>query len=342
MADSTQSPTGRNGVVKIRDVAARAGVSVGTVSNVLNRPDYVSDENRVKVQRAMSELGFIRNDLARQLRQKQSRTYGLITLSLTNPFFGEVAHAAQAQAERDGFTVLVGSSDFSPEREDRYIELFELQQVRGLMIAPNSGVSERLQAMRRRGVPIVLFDSVGRHEGFSAVFLDGVEGGRLAGEHLIRSGRRRLLFTGGPLAQVSDRLAGVSDAVTKAEGVSLQVIETSDMTVSDGLSVGLQIVGLPEALRPDGVFAANDQMAFGIIQALTQAGLEVPAAIGVIGYDDIPFAATGTVPLTTVRQPVEEIATAAVTLLHEQAELGSAFSPQTVRLQPELILRRSA
>ncbi len=329
-------------MVRIRDVASRAGVSVGTVSNVLNRPDYVSEENRVRVQRAMADLGFVRNDLARQLRQKQSRTYGLITLSLTNPFFGAVAHAAQAHAELEGFTVLVGSSDFSPSREDRYIELFELQQVRGLMVAPNAGVSERLEAMRRRGVPIVLFDSVEQHEGFSSVSLDGVEGGRLAGEHLLRAGRTRLLFTGGPLPQVTDRLTGVSGVVSQSSGASLQVIATSDMTAVDGLAVGRQIIEMPEDARPDGVFAANDQLAFGIIQALTQAGIDVPSQVAVVGYDDISFAATGAVPLTTVRQPVEEIAGTAVGLLHEQAELGAAFVPRTVQLQPALVVRRSA
>jgi LacI family transcriptional regulator len=340
---NSRPPSGEpTGAVRIRDVAVRAGVSVGTVSNVLNRPEYVSNENRAKVQRAMSDLGFVRNDLARQLRQKQSHTYGLITLSLTNPFFGEVAHAAQAQAELEGFTVLVGSSDFNPQREDRYIELFELQQVRGLMIAPNSGVSERLEAMRRRGVPIVLFDSVEQHDGFSSVFMDGVQGGRLAADHLIRAGRRRLLFTGGPLPKVTDRLTGISAAVTKAQGVSLQVIETADMTVSEGIAVGRRLAVLPENLRPDGVFAANDQLAFGIIQALNQGGIAVPSQMSIVGYDDIPFAATGAVPLSTVRQPVEEIASTAVSLLHDQAELGSAFVPQTVRLPPELIVRESA
>lgn len=317
-----------------------AGVSVGTVSNVLNRPDYVSDQNRARVLQVMEEVGFVRNDLARQLRQKKSNTYGFIVLSLENPFFGALAHAGQAQAEEWGHTVVVGSSDYSKEREDRYVELFELQQVRGIVISPLDGVSQQLASTAERGTPLVLLHDADERSPYPSVYLDGVKGGRLAVEHLVERRRGRVMFAGGPMSQIVDRLTGASQA-TAAAGAALQVVETPDMTVADGISLAGRIASASRSERPDGIFAANDQLALGLIQGLLHSGISVPGEVAVVGFDDIPFASSGLVPLTTIRQPASEIAAAAIQLLHEQHPTISGPRQTRVRLDPELIVRQS-
>lgn len=328
--------------VRIRDVAARAGVSVGTVSNVLNTPDRVSPRSLEKVTAAMAELGFVRNEVARQLRQGSSKVFGMVTFSLSNPFFGDVAHAAEVAAEENGYTVVVGSSDQEQEREDRYIDLFEVQQVRGLMIAPLDGISARLAQMRARGIPVVIFDSRVDPEHYSSVQMDGIAAGYLAASHLIETGRRRLMFAGGPLQQVLDRLTGASRAVRENPGVSLTIMDTPDLSVAEGRAVGARIAELPPADRPDGVFAANDLLAVGMLQSfLSVPGLSVPDDIAIVGYDDIEFASASVVPLTSIRQPREAIAREAVRMLLAEADDPHGYVHERMLLAPELIVRES-
>ena len=254
--------------VGIREVAAYARVSVGTVSNVLNKPEIVSPATLERVQSVMDELGFVRNDLARQLKMGGGTTLGMIVLNLANPFFGDLAHACEAAAEALGHTVIVGSSDQLSQREDRYIDLFEEQRVRGMLIAPLGGSTERIERLARRGMPVVLFDINAGEGAFCSVALDGTIGGQQAASHLIETGRRRLAFLGGPLHQVEDRWRGAQRAVAQADGVSLRHLATEDQTIAEGRRVGEEISALPEAERPDGIFAANDLLALGVMQAL--------------------------------------------------------------------------
>lgn len=329
-------------LVRIRDVAARAGVSVGTVSNVLNQPDQVTPRNLERVHRAMEELGFVRNEAARLLRHGGSTVLGMVTLSHSNPFFGDIAHAAEIAAEELGFTVVTGSSDQDQQREDRYVDLFEVQRVRGLMIAPLDGVSPRLAQMRARGTPIVIFDHRVDTERYSSVQMDGVAGGRLAVAHLLETGRRRLVFAGGPLNQVIDRLTGASKAVQEHGEASLSIMETRDLSVPEGRALGARIAALPPAERPDGVFAANDLLAIGILQELLlTAGISVPDDIAIVGYDDIDFAESTVVPLTSIRQPREQIAREAIRMLLAEADDPTGYEHERRMLEPELIVRGS-
>jgi LacI family transcriptional regulator len=328
--------------VSIRDVAAHAGVSVGTVSNVLNQPDQVSPRSLQRVTAAMQELGFVRNEMARQLRRGGSNLFGLVTLSLSNPFFGDIAHAAEVAAEESGFTVLTGSSDQNQQREDRYVDLFEVQKVRGLMIAPLDGISPRLAQMRSRGTPMVIFDSRVDPEHYSSVQMDGVAGGYAAVQHLIQTGRRRLVFAGGPLSQVIDRLTGASKAVNENPGVTLSIMETRDLSVIEGLNLGRRLAELPRAEQPDGVFAANDLLAVGLLEAfMMQSRLSVPDDIAIVGYDDIDFASSTAVPLTSVKQPRELIAQEAIRMLLAEARDPEGFVHERLMLAPELIVRES-
>lgn len=178
--------------VSIRDVARRADVSVGTVSNVLNHPEKVSAASLERVLATIEELGFVRNDAARRLRLGRSTTIGLIVLDMRNPFFTDVARAAEDEAAAHGLSLLLGSSDEDPGRESTYLDLFEQQRVRGLLISPVGDVEPRLERLRARGIPSVLVDRAATGDAFGSVAVDDVAGGRLAVEHLLAIGRRRI------------------------------------------------------------------------------------------------------------------------------------------------------
>ncbi|MGX5682676.1 LacI family DNA-binding transcriptional regulator [Schumannella luteola] len=331
-------------VVSVRDVAERAGVSVGTVSNVMNHPDKVSAATVARVQAAIDELGFIRNDAARQLRDGRSKTIGLVVLDVRNPFFTDVARGAEDRAADAGLTVTLGNSDDSTERESTYLDLFEQQRVHGVLISPYSDITERLRRLRQRGIPVVLVDRTSDDLSFSSVSVDDIAGGRLAVEHLLEQGRRRIAFVGGSMIrQVADRLEGARQAVAGHPDAALEFIETPALSVLAGRDAGNAILARAADQRPDAVFAANDLVAMGVLQALMmqgQGGLRVPQDIALIGYDDIDFASAAVVPLSSIRQPSALIGQTAVELLLAEAA-DPDVAPSQVVFQPELVVRAS-
>jgi LacI family transcriptional regulator len=332
--------------VNIKDVAALAGVSIGTVSNVLNRPERVSPESRERVHTAIEKLGYVRNDAARQLRAGHSRSIGMIVLDVGNPFFTDVAHGAETRASVDGYSLLLASSDEDTSREQVYLDLFQEQRVHGMLITPHGDVVSQLIALRRLGIPTVLVDRQTENRTFSSVAMDDVAGGRLAAQHLIDVGRRRLAFVGGPrsLRQVADRLAGARTVVHQASGVTLETLGTSALTVDEGRAAAETLLNRPESERPDAIFAANDLLAIGILQTLTMSGaVAIPNDMALIGYDDISFAASSAVPLSSVRQPTALIGETAVDLLLREAQAAGDenFEHEQIVFQPELVVRAS-
>jgi LacI family transcriptional regulator len=329
--------------VSVKDVAARAGVSVGTVSNVMNWPDKVSSATVERVQRAIDELGFVRNDAARQLRAGRSHAIGLVILDIGNPFFTDLARGAEDRASKAGLSIILGNSDERAERESSYLDLFEEQRMHGVLISPFGDITARLRRLRERGIPAVLVDRTSADASFSSVSVDDVAGGLLAVDHLIASGRRRIAFVGGPseIRQVSDRLEGARSAVSAPPGVTLEVIETRALSVIEGRAAGNAILARPPADRPDAVFAANDLIAMGVLQALNMQGaLHVPRDIALIGYDDIDFASAAVVPLSSIRQPSAMIGATAVEILLEEAA-DASLAPRRIVFQPELVVRES-
>lgn len=336
----------RSPAVSIRDVAERAGVALGTVSNVLNRPQKVAEPTRKRVLEAIDELGFVRNDAARQLRAGLSRTVGLVVLDVGNPFFTEVARGVEDRAAEDGLSVLLGNSDETVSREAAHLDLFEQQRVRGLLISPVGDVYERLGRLRDRGTPIVLVDRPAEDHPYSSVWVDDVAGGRMAVEHLLATGRRRIAYVGGPpgLRQVADRRSGAEQAVA-GSGASLEIIATEGLGVGDGHAAGTAIGARPTSERPDAVFAANDLVAIGLMQTLAMLDHRLmPGEIALIGYDDIDFAAATVIPLSSIRQPSELIGRTAVELLLRElkaVESGQDVDHEQVVFQPELVVRAS-
>ncbi|MFK4759829.1 LacI family DNA-binding transcriptional regulator [Microbacterium sp. ZW T5_45] len=330
--------------VSIRDVAQRAGVSVGTVSNVLNRPDEVSADSVERVSRAIDELGYVRNDAARKLRAGVSTTVGFIVLDGQNPFYNELVRGAEDEASSHGIAVLYGNTDEDPRREKMYLDLFHEQQVRGLLVIPYGDVISQLRRLKASGIAAVLVDRFSADSGFSSVSVDSVAGGRLAVEHLIEIGRRRIAFVGGPfdIRLVTDRLAGARSAAENAAvPVDLEVVATSALSVEEGAAAGARILSRPRREWPDAIFAANDMLALGLLQSLSADGrMLVPDDIALIGFDDISFAAAAVVPLSSIRQPARMIGRTALKVLLEEAADPDSIPRQTV-FPPELVIRRS-
>ena len=329
--------------VSVRDVAKKAGVSVGTVSNVLNNPEKVSAKSVAKVQNAIDLLGFVRNDAARQLRAGKSRSIGLVVLDVRNPFFAEVARGTEEAAEEHGLSVLFANSDENLDREKNLLVLFEEQRVAGILVSPLSSELAEIKRIRDRGTPVVLVDRKSRDKSFSSVSVDDVAGGFLAADHLIATGKKKLMFAGGPMEieQISDRLKGAQKAAD-AKGIKLEVGATKNLTVLEGRALAAEILARPKNLRPDGIFAANDLLALGIMQVLVVApDVSIPKDIALVGYDDISFAGTALISLTSIRQPSLLIGAQAVELLMQETQGVKDFKKRQVVFQPELVVRDS-
>lgn len=329
--------------VGIRDVAELAGVSISTVSNALNRPGRVSDELVERVRAASERLGYVPLQAAQQLRVGRSGLLGMTVINIANPFFADLVAGAEDAAAAAGLRILVGNASDDTAKELDHLELFERVQVEGALVSPFGPVDAWQQRLRSRGVPVVLVDAVDDAGTMPSVSLDDVAGGRLAAEHLIATGRRRLAFVGAreEVRQVRERLEGARLAVAAHPGTTLEPIWTNTATTQRGLAFGDEIADRRPEDRPDGIVTSNDHLAMGLLHGLIARGVRVPADVAVVGYDDIEFAAIAEVPLTSVRQPAREMGRAAAEILI--ARINGAETPDLTNVvyQPELVIRAS-
>jgi LacI family transcriptional regulator len=326
----------------IKEVARHAGVSIGTVSNVLNRPDAVAPATRQRVLDAITTLGYVRNDSARQLRAGRSRTVALVVLDVANPFFTDVARGAEEAVEESGAMVIVCNSGEDAARERRHLDQLEEQRVLGVLITPvDDGPDSRLERLIDHGVPVVLVDRGSGHPSRCSVAVDDVLGGRLAGAHLLGEGHRRIAFIGGPFSirQVADRHAGFAAAL--GDRAELRVVEMPSLTVGAGRQAARTLVNADSGERVTAVFCANDLLALGVLQELTLRGLRVPDDVAIVGYDDIEFAQAATVPLSSVRQPRAQLGRTAAHLLLEELDEPD-HQHRHVVFKPELVIRSSS
>jgi LacI family transcriptional regulator len=242
--------------------------------------------------------------------------------------------------------VILCNSDEKLPKETRYLELLEEHRVQGILITPVAGADERLARLQSRGTPVVLLDSRSLTGNQCSVAVDDVLGGDMAVSHLLELGHERVAYVGGPfgLRQVADRLEGAVRAVRRAGGSEgdLVRVETAALNVSAGQRAGADIAQLPARQRPTAAFCANDLVALGLLQEMTQRGLAVPDKLAIVGYDDIEFAAAAAVPLSSVRQPRQQLGRTAAQLLIEEALVTDGHNHRQVIFQPELEVRRSS
>ena len=326
-------------------MAEHAGVSVGTVSNVLNRPGVVAAGTRERVLAAIAALGFVRNESARQLRAGHSRTIGLVVLDIANPFFTDVARGVEDVANAQGLAVILCNSDDVAAKEAAHLEVLAEQRVQGVLITPTAELSPAVDAMRARGVPVVLVDRRAPGPDQCSVAVDDVQGGRLAAEHLLERGHRRIAFVGGSsgLPQVQERHRGVEEAVLETAGSddALVVFSPAKLVVATGREAAEAIIGMPAGRRPTAAICANDLLALGMLQEMTRHGVRVPDEFAIVGYDDIEFASAAAVPLSSVRKPRQDLGRRAAELLLDEARNDEHLHEQLL-FEPTLVVRESS
>jgi len=334
--------------VRLRDVAERAGVSVKTVSNVVNGYVHVAPETRARVQTVLEETGYRPNLTARRLRAGRTGLVALALPELDNPYFAELTRfVVEAAAER-GWTVLVDQTDGLAERERAVASGFRDHLIDGLILSPAAVAREDLEARAHDDIPLVLLGEklgVGPHD---HVAIDNVAAARTATEHLLEQGRRRVAALGHQPDSTSGsgvahlRRRGWEEALTAAgfDAETALVAEVPSFRLEDGAAA---MAALLDDARPDAVFCFNDTLALGALRTLADRGLRVPQDVAVIGIDDVAEGRYAVPRLSTIAPDKRGIAHTAVALLADR--LGAADHPTTgpreVRADFELVARES-
>jgi LacI family transcriptional regulator len=325
----------------IREVADRAGVSIATVSHVLNDTRFVSDDLRGRVQQAMRDLGYQPNRLARSLRSGKSHTVGLVLPDSSNPYFAEIARSVQSTAFELGYSVLLCNTDGELDKEALYGGLLIEKQVDGVILIAAGASGQHIRDLQQRGIPLAVVDRASPDAFVDSVQIDNRIGGRLAAQHLIDLSHRRIACIGGPpeVYPSYDRVYGYLDARRDA-GLpdDAEYIVNANFRPDGGYAATRHLLSLPEP--PTAVFACNDLMAMGAIGAIVECGLRCPQDVSVVGFDDMHLARYTNPPLTTVAQPKVEMGRQAMLLLLERMN-APGLPIRSLLLEAMLVVRSS-
>jgi LacI family transcriptional regulator len=333
----------------ISDVAQRAGVSAMTVSRVINNSGYSSRETRARVEVAITELGYVPNALARQLRSRRTKTLALVVSDISNPFFTTIARGVEDVAVRHGFSVMFCNTDESEKVEARYLLMLIERQVDGVLLVParSSGTSFRL--LRAHKMPVVVLDRRVAARGVDSVRCDSEAGAYALTRHLIALGHRRIaVLTGRRTISTSvDRVAGCRRALEEAgltlgdELVRYGGFNFGSPNQADGHRMAQHVLASASP-RPTAIFAANNFIAFGAIRALREAGVRVPEEMSIVAFDDLPTEWVSDPFLTVAAQPAYEIGHQAATMLLDRLSGDRVAEGEDVVLPFQLIIRRSS
>jgi LacI family transcriptional regulator len=330
----------------IQDVAARSGVSISTVSRVVNSTVPVEPATAERVREAIAALGYRPNLLARSFRRRVTHTIGLLVPDISNPFFAELARAIEDAGFAEGYSVVLCNSDLSPVKQETYVHVLLAKRVDGLILAstgliPHGDGHDAVQRILAAGVPCVVVDRDLGETPIDQVLVDNNQGGRLAGEHLIGLGHRQIACIVGPsdLTPSAGRIAGFCSALADA-GLNL---EADALVRGNGRPDG-GAEAARELLAREGtftaVFAFNDQMASGAMAAFQRAGRQAPDDVSIVGFDDVPQAAATFPALTTVAQPIAAMGALGVRLLLDRIAHRAAPNQREV-LSTRLVIRES-
>ena len=330
----------------IHDVALHAGVSITTVSHVVNNSRPVSDKGRERVELAIRHLGYVPSAVARSLKSNTTRTLGMLIPNSANPYFSEIARIVEDRCLSAGYTLIVCNTDDEPHRQSVYLQVLAERRIDGLIVV-STGDDDSLKAqLHGLKMPTVLVDREINDTTCDLVETAHLNGGRLAVQHLLMLGHRRIACIGG--------LAGVTSGEQRIEGWRTARAEASmtaeDLDSGDTLlwRGGFSCQGGYEAMHailrtelpPSAIFVCNDLMAMGALRAAHEAGLRVPEDMSIVGFDDIELSSYTSPPLTTVAQPKERLGVMAVDMLLERVT-GRRHDVCKVVLQPELRVRAS-
>lgn len=337
--NSKGSPKRFNQRPTLRDVAREAGVSIKTVSRVVNEEPTVSAATVARVVSTIARLGYRPNELARSLQGRKTRTIGLIIADISNPFYAGCVKAIEETARRQGYAVILCASDEDAETERAYVELLTQRRVDGLLLVPAADGHEYLKKEQEAGLPIVALDRPAGGLSTDVVVVQNRLGAREATRHLIQHGHRRIacIGVGEHLYTAGMRLRGYREALQEAELEEISNVEAHDIASAE--SAMKELLSISD--RPTAVFTMNNLITVGVLQALDQAGLNVPQDMAIIGFDDFELAAVLHPRLTLVRQPAAELGERATELLLNQLAGHWPTEPQRIVLNTELMVRES-
>ncbi|MEL7673127.1 MAG: LacI family DNA-binding transcriptional regulator [Chloroflexota bacterium] len=330
----------KSDVTTIKDVALAAGVSIATVSRVLNGTRYVSPDLRERVVSAMQTLGYQPNAIAQGLRRQASHTAGLLVPRINEPFFAQFAFALEKTFFASGYRTLVCSTEENPDKEREYVTILLGQQVDAVVSFPSiAGTDEAVARLVERAVPVVVVERQLTGFDVSQVLVTNFQGAYDGVRHLVDLGHRRIGVICASVMNIPpDRLRGARQAVADlCPGAEIRVIDNLP-DFKSGYEAALDM--LRATPRPTAIFALTDSMAVGALHAAAELGLRVPADLSLVGFDDIPLVSFLIPPLTTVAQPIYAMGEAAARILLEQLA-GSGEGPQTVLLETTLVRRAS-
>lgn len=336
-------------VVTIKDIAREAGVSYATVSRALNNVSGTKDSTSRRVKAIAEAMGYQRNTLAAGLVTRRTNTVGFILPEIGNPFFVKILSAISSVADEYGLTVLICNTEWNSDKELKELVTLSERRVDGILLYPSSVKCNEDGRLNRIDVPLLFFgdvpeDSRIRHH---SVIVDNVRGGRIAFRHILDCGYRRVVYLGGQTRSASSRarMRGVKEAMAEA-GYKLREADFSEekYTIESGYQRGKAFLKRASSSRPDAFICSNDLIALGVMQAVAELGYRVGDEIGVIGFDDVPYASLPQIQLSTVRIPCEEMGEIGMRLLVEKIldeEAAADRAPETTTLQPTLVQRQS-
>jgi LacI family transcriptional regulator len=324
----------------IKDVSKLAGVSVATVSRVLNNSGYVKEETKNSIMKAMKNLNYTPNIMARGLAGKNTSTVALLVPDILNPYFPEVARAIEDAANQYGFNLILCNSDNNLSKEVAYIDLLKSKKVDGFIIASYTIQEEQILSLLQEDIPVVAIDRVFSNPKISSYICKNKKGAMLAVEHLLEKGCNKIAHIGGPSYVQSsiDRTAGYEEKCI-SEGIYLSsLVKQGNFHKEGGFNAMIELLSTHPDI--DGVFASNDLMAVGALRAIIKSGRKVPEDVKVIGFDDIPLASTIIPELSSVKQPIYEIGTLAMESLMEMIN-GNMDGVSQIELDVKVIGRES-
>ena len=327
----------------IHDVAKRAGVAPITVSRVVNNSGYFSSETRERVEKAVAEMGYVPNLLARSLRSKRTQTLALILTDITNPFFTTCARGVEDAASEAGFTVIFCNTDESESKEARYLQVLLQKQVDGFLLVPAQSKQGAIDLIRKHGEPVVVLDRRVPTENVDIVRCDSKGGACELIRLLITLGHRQIAVLSGPqgVSTAEDRVAGYRCAMEEA-GIVVEesYIFFGEFNQKGGYEMTRRALSLQP--RPTALFTANNFITIGAIKAIQDAGLEIPEDIALVGFDDL-FPAMISYPfLTVVSQPAYEMGHRATRLLLERLSKPEIAAYEEIILPTQVIVRHSS